>query len=170
MTDMPGEGKSPSVSRIEMNEIVLPTHANTLGNVFGGVIMSWVDLCAAMSAQRHARKVVVTASMDAVDFIAPIRVGHVVNLKAIVNYVGRTSMEVGVRVESEDPLTGTRVHAMSAYLTFVALGTDGRPTPVPPLLPATSEETLRFEEARVRRQQRLDLAETRRALAQEHAP
>ncbi len=167
-----GEGapaaRAPSASGIEMNQLVLPPDTNVLGTAFGGVVMSWIDICAAMAAQRHARSVVVTASMDQLDFIAPIRAGHIVNLRAMVNYCGRTSMEVGVRVESEDPLTGERAHAASAYLTFVALDAAGRPRPVPPVAPETREERLRFEEARARRQQRLALAAERRRLAEVH--
>ncbi len=162
-----GTARAPSVSAVEMNELVLPGHANALGTAFGGAVMGWVDMCAAMAAQRHARQIVVTAAIDAVDFFAPIRVGYVVNLKAKVNYVGRTSMEVGVRVESEDPLTGERVHTMSAYLTFVAIDADGRPCLVTPLLPETPEERLRHAEAQARRRQRLALAGERRRLAAE---
>ncbi|MEZ4264811.1 MAG: acyl-CoA thioesterase [Myxococcota bacterium] len=162
------KGRAPSVSAVEMHELVLPGHANALGTAFGGTVMGWVDICAAMAAQRHARKIVVTAAIDAVDFFAPIRVGHVVNLKAMVNFVGRTSMEVGVRVESEDPLTGERVHTMSAYLTFVAIDADGRPCVVTPLSPETADERLRYAEAQARRRQRLALAGERRRLAEQH--
>ena len=144
-------GKRPSESAIEMNEWVLPQHANALGATFGGVLMSWVDLGAAMAAQRHARRTVVTAAMEAVDFIAPIRVGQMVNLKCTVHYVGRTSLDVGVHVEAEDPLTGARAHALSATLTFVALGPDNRPTAVAPLLPETPEEQSLFDAAKERR-------------------
>ncbi|MCB9729087.1 MAG: acyl-CoA thioesterase [Deltaproteobacteria bacterium] len=151
-----------------MHELVLPGHANALGTAFGGTVMGWVDICAAMAAQRHSRMNVVTAAIDAVDFFAPIRIGHVVSLKAMVNHVGRTSMEVGVRVESEDPLTGERVHTMSAYLTFVAIDADSRPSEVPPLALATPEERLRHAEAQARRRQRLALAGERRRLAAEH--
>jgi len=161
-------GAPPSASRVEMNELVLPQHTNAHGTIFGGVIMSWMDICAAMAAQRHARSVVVTASMDALDFIAPVHKGQLVNLRSMVNYVGTTSMEVGVRVEAEDPLTGERTHAASAYLTFVALDAEGRPQPVRPLLPETPEERLRFEEARARRQQRLLLAQERRQIRARH--
>ena len=110
-------GKSPSESAVEMNEWVLPQHANALGATFGGGLTSWGDLGAAMAAQRHARRTVVTAAMDAVDFIAPIRVGQMVCLKCQVHYVGRTSLDVGVHVEAEDPITGARAHALSANLT-----------------------------------------------------
>lgn len=151
-----------------MNQLVLPQHTNSLGTVFGGTIMSWIDVCAAMAAQRHARQVVVTASMDQLDFLAPITGGQLVNLRGQVNYVGRTSMEVGVRVEAEDTLTGVRVHAASAYLTFVAIDDAGKAIPVRELRPQTEAEKLRWKEAKARRQQRLALASERRRLAQEH--
>ena len=157
---------TPSMTVVEMNELVLPQHSNNVGTAFGGVIMSWIDICAAMAAQRHARKACVTASMDQLDFIAGIRLGHVVNLKSIVNDVGRTSMEIGVRVEVEDPFTGVRIHAASAYLTFVAIDADGKPTPVPPLTCETNAERLRQQEAQARRAQRLKLASERRRLAE----
>lgn len=166
MNDQPG---TPSASVVEMNQLVLPPHTNALGTVFGGTIMSWIDVCAAMSAQRHARRVVVTASMDQLDFLAPIRSGQLVNLRSMVNYVGRTSMEVGVRVEAEDVLTGDRVHAASAYLTFVALDGSARPVVVRPMVPGTRHEKLRWEEAKARRAQRLAFAHHRRELAEKHA-
>ncbi len=164
----PQKGQAPSASAVEMNELLLPTHANSLGNAFGGQIMAWVDICAAMAAQRHARRIVVTAAIDAVSFIAPIRVGQLVNLQAKVNAVGRTSMEVGVRVEAEEPLTGERVHALDAYVTFVALGPSGRPTGIPPLIMESAEDELRRAEAQVRREKRLELAEAHKRLRQDH--
>jgi acyl-CoA hydrolase len=165
----PTEPNTPAATQVEMNQLVLPQHTNSLGTVFGGTIMGWIDICAAMSAQRHARAVVVTASMDQLDFLAPIRAGQLVNLRATVNYVGRTSMEVGVRVEAEDTLTGQRVHAASSYLTFVAIDADGKPSPVRPLAPATPTERLRWEDAQARRKQRLELARVRRKLAAQHS-
>ena len=160
---------TPRASAVEMNQLVLPTYANSLGSVFGGQIMAWIDVCAALAAMRHARAQCVTASMDALDFIAPIEVGHVVNLRAMVNYVGRTSLEVGVRVEAGHPTAATRAHAASAYLTFVALGSDRRPCPVRSLVLETAEEKLRAEEAAARRQQRLQLAAARKELRAAHA-
>ncbi|MFO0750388.1 MAG: acyl-CoA thioesterase [Myxococcota bacterium] len=151
-----------------MNELVLPTHANALGNIFGGQVMAWIDVCAALAAMRHAGMQCVTASMDALDFILPIKVGHVVNLRAMVNFVGRTSLEVGVRVESGPPVASARDHVASAYLTFVALGADGRPAPVPPLVPESDEERLRWAEAEARRAQRLALASERKRLRAAH--
>lgn len=159
---------SPRASAVEMNELVLPSHANALGTVFGGQIMAWIDICAALAAMRHARTQCVTASMDALDFILPIEVGHVVNLRAMVNYVGKTSMEVGVRVEAGDPVLGQRHHAASAYLTFVALGPDRKKTTVRPLLIETPQERLREQEAHARRAQRLELAKARKTLLDRH--
>jgi acyl-CoA hydrolase len=147
-----------------MNEIVLPSHANAVGSMFGGVLMSWIDVCAGISAGRHARAVVVTASMDQLDFEAPIRVGDVVTLRAMVNAAGRSSMEVGVRVEREVPTTGERVHAASAYLTFVALDAAGNPTRVPSISPESDLERLRFDEAQLRRAKRLETANARKAM------
>lgn len=160
--------KPPRESAVEMNELVLPTHTNVLGSIFGGQVMAWIDVCAALAAMRHAGTQCVTASMDTLDFILPIKVGHVVNLRGMVNYVGRTSMEVGVRVEAGSPMASTREHVASAYLTFVALGADGKPTTVPGLALETPEERLRFDEARARREQRLALATERKRLRQAH--
>lgn len=155
--DLPG--KSPSESAVVMTELVLPSDTNALGTIFGGKIMSWIDIAAAIAAGRHARRVVVTASIDALHFIAPVKLGHVVHIRAMVNYAGRTSMEIGVRVESENPVTGERHHTATAYTTFVALDEHGRPTQVPPLLPQTEEEKRRSSEAQKRRASRVRLAE-----------
>lgn len=146
-----------SESKVTMTEIVLPQHTNALGTIFGGTVVSWIDICAAIAAQRHCRKAVVTASIDALQFVAPVLQGWVVNLKASVNYAGKTSMEVGVRVDAENPKTGETFHTASAYLTFVALGPDMKPTPVPPVLPETPDEIRRYNEAQVRRKNRLAL-------------
>ncbi len=159
---------SPRASAVEMNELVLPSHANALGTVFGGQIMAWIDICAALAAMKHARCQCVTASMDALDFIVPIEVGHLVTLRAMVNYVGKTSMEVGVRVESGEPTSAVRAHAASAYLTFVALDAERRPTAVRGLVVETPEERLRSEEAAARRATRLELAAARKALRARH--
>ena len=138
-----------------MSELVLPSHTNALSSIFGGVIMSWIDIAAAIAAQRHCRMPVVTASIDALNFVAPVYKGWIVNLKASVNYVSRTSMEIGVRVDAENPVVGEVFHTASAYLTFVALGKDGKPTPVPPVKPETPEQIRRFKAAERRRQLRL---------------
>jgi acyl-CoA hydrolase len=139
-----------------MTEIVFPTDANPLGNVMGGRVMQWVDICAAVAAGRHARTPVVTASVDKIDFVNPVPVGGVVVLLASVNFAGRTSMEVGVKVWQEDRATGARRHVVSAYLTFVSLDPKTRrPAPVPPVVPETDEEKRRFADARRRREERL---------------
>jgi len=142
-----------------MTELVLPSHTNALSSIFGGVIMSWIDIAAAIAAQRHARSAVVTASIDALNFVAPVYVGWIVNLKASVNFVSRTSMEVGVRVDSENPITGELTHTATAYTTFVALDDHGRPTPIPPVIPEAAEEKRRYDEAQKRRESRVRLAE-----------
>ena len=150
-----GNAKRVSASQVIMTQLVLPTHTNALGSIFGGTIMSWIDVAAAIAAQRHSCKEVVTASIDSLSFIAPVYKGWVVNLRASVNFTSRTSMEVGVRVEAENPKTGELFHTASAYTTFVALGSNGKPTEVPPLLLETPEEKRRFEAAKRRREQRL---------------
>lgn len=162
----PEEGVAPASTRTEMTWIVMPSQANALGTVFGGQIMAWVDVCAAVSAQRFARSNVVTAAMDQLTFLGPIKQGDVVVVQGMVNWAGRTSVEVGVRVEREDPLTGERTHTSSAYLTFVALSDDGRPCAVPVLAPQTEIQRRRWREAIHRREARLrfrDEMEARRA-------
>lgn len=151
------KGKPVSASQVIMTELVLPQHTNALGSIFGGTVVSWIDICAAIAAQRHCGKAVVTASVDALQFVAPVMKGWVVNLKASINYAGRTSMEVGVRVDAENPLTGEKFHTATAYLTFVALGSNMKPSEVPPILPETADEQRRFREAQTRRQHRLAL-------------
>ncbi|HEX7673841.1 MAG TPA: acyl-CoA thioesterase [Bdellovibrio sp.] len=147
--------KPVSASQVVMTELVLPSHTNALGSVFGGTIMSWIDIAAAIAAQRHSNKEVVTASIDRLDFVAPVYKGWVVNLHASVNFVSKTSMEVGVRVDAENPKTGETFHTASAYTTFVALGSNGKPTEIPGLLLETEDEKRRYEEAQVRRAGRL---------------
>lgn len=134
----------------------MPQDANVLGHVFGGVILSMMDKAAAVAAFRHARAACVTVSIDRVDFREPIHVGDLVVMKASVNYVGRTSMEVGVRVEAEELTTGRRRHTNSCYLTFVAIDRNGRPLEVPPLSPETPDEQRRVEAAAARRRRRLE--------------
>jgi len=149
------EKKAVSSSQVVMTQLVLPTHTNALDTVFGGTVMSWIDIAGAIAAQRHSATDVVTASIDQLNFIAPIRKGWVVNLKASVNFTSRTSMEVGVRVDAENPKTSEMFHTASAYMTFVALGSDGRPSEVPGLILVTDIEKRRFESAEKRRAQRL---------------
>jgi acyl-CoA hydrolase len=153
------DARPVALSQVTMTELVLPQHTNALGTVFGGQIMAWMDICAAIAAQRHARKPVVTASVDALQFVAPVLKGWTVNLKASVNYVGRTSMEVGVRVDAENPITGETFHTASAYLTFVALDEQKKPVSVLPVDPQTEDQKRRFNEAQIRRQNRLSLRE-----------
>ncbi len=150
-----GHVKTVQSSQVIMTELVLPTHTNSIGTVFGGTVMSWIDICAAIAAQRHSNSEVVTASIDQLNFVAPIRAGWVVNLKASVNFTSKTSMEIGVRVEAENPRTSELFHTASAYLTFVALGSDGKPKPIPSLDLQTDIEKRRYEAARKRREQRL---------------
>lgn len=138
-----------------MTELVLPGDSNQLGNILGGRIMHWIDLAAAIAAARHAGRVAVTASMDSLEFIHPVKVGQVVRLVAQVNWVGRTSMEIGVDVFREDLNAGDVKKTSTAYLTFVALDPEGRPVPVPPLLCETPEEEARFHAAEERRKERL---------------
>ena len=143
-------------SKGEMNEMVFPNDANPLGNCMGGRVMHWIDICAALSAGRHARTPVVTANVDNIDFHNPIPVGGIVVLLASVNYAGRTSMEVGVKVLQEERSTGNRKHVASAYLTFVSLDPESRtPRPVPPVLAETDDEKRRYEKAKARRAHRL---------------
>lgn len=149
------QGKPVSESIVTMTEMVLPGHTNSLDGVFGGVIMSWMDIAAAICAQRHSSLPVVTASVDALNFIAPVYKGWIVNLKASVNYVHRTSMEIGVRIDAENPIKSEYFHTASAYLTFVALGNDGKPVSVRPIIAETPEQKRRLEAAKKRREIRL---------------
>ncbi len=151
------QAKKPSDSAVESRYLLMPDQANPYGTAFGGVIVAWVDMIASMAAQRHCGKEVVTASIDSISFRQPINVGDHVILKACVNYAGRTSMEVGVRVIREDPYTGKQIIATSAHLTFVALDSDKRPTPVPPIFPETPDEKRRYANAELRVQARKDL-------------
>lgn len=144
-------------TRVEMTQVVLPQFTNPLGNVFGGQIMAWVDICAAVAAQRHCRSPVVTASIDAVHFIAPIKQGYVVILRGQVNATFHTSMECGVTVIAEDPLTGEVHKAAKAYATFVSLDEGGCPQPVPPLVLESEADKRRAREAERRRAQRLEM-------------
>ena len=135
---------------VTMHELILPNESNALGNVFGGRVMHYMDMCAAMSAYKHARSPVVTASVDRLDFMTPAKVGDILILKSAVNYVGKCSMEVGVKIESENPLTGKVKHTASAYLTFVSLDDKRKPARLNPILAETAEEKRRQEEGEVR--------------------
>lgn len=140
----------------ETSQLMMPQHSNNLDHVFGGVILAMMDTASAVSAIRHARSNCVTVSVDRVDFREPIHLGELVIMKCSVNYAGRTSMEVGVRVEAENLQTGVRRHTNSCYLTFVAIDRDGRPIGVPPLVPETEQEQRRYEAAKDRRRRRLE--------------
>ncbi len=144
---MSREQKKPADSAVEMRELVLPNDTNSHGTVLGGKVLHLMDLACAMVAMRHCRRPVVTAAMDNVEFLAPIPGGHFMILKAMVNHTGRSSMEVGVRVEGEDPRTGDITHTSSAYLTFVALDDLKNPVEVPELVSTSPEEERRFKEA-----------------------
>lgn len=149
--------RAVNLSQTTMTEMVLPQHTNALGSVFGGTVMSWVDIAAAICAQRHCGRQVVTASVDAMHFLAPIHLGWIVTIRASINDVHNTSCEVGVKVTSEDPLTGETHHTASAYLTFVALDSHGRPMRMPPLSFDTDEQKVRNAAAKLRREARLRL-------------
>jgi acyl-CoA hydrolase len=153
-------------SQIELSQLMLPEHANFLGNVHGGIIMKIVDEAGGLCAMRHAQRPAVTVAIDSMTFLSPINVGHLVILHASLNYVGRTSMEVGVRVFAENPLTAERTHTNSAYLVYVALDDAGRPTEVPGLILETEEERRRWEAGQARQNHRLqqqsDKADRRR--------
>ena len=138
-------------SKSEMTEIVLPNDANPLNALLGGRLMHWIDMAAAMAAHRHSRQYVVTASIDHLDFLVPVRVGDIVILRSSVNRVYRTSMEVGVKVWVENYHTESNQHVSSAYLTFVAVDASGRRLPVAPVIPETEEEKRRYEDAGRRR-------------------
>jgi acyl-CoA hydrolase len=154
------EARKISESQVVMTELVLPTHTNALGSIFGGTVMSWIDIAAAICAQRHSRSQVVTAHIDDLQFVAPVYKGWVVNLKASVNYTGTTSMEVGVRVDAENPMTSEVFHTASAYLTFVALDKSGKPTPIPKLILESEEDHRRHRSALQRRDNRLRKRQT----------
>ena len=150
------EAKLVRESQAEMVEVVLPNDANPLGNILGGKVMHLIDIAAAIAAHRHSRSYVVTASMDHVDFLHPVRIGELIVLKSSVNRVFHTSMEVGVKVFSENVLTGERRHTSSAFVTFVAIDDQGKPRPIPPVIPETEEDKRRYEQAEVRRRYRLE--------------
>lgn len=138
-----------------MTQLVLPNDTNQLGNLLGGQLMHWIDLVAAIAAARHSKRVCVTASVDELNFLQPIKTGEVVTLLATVNRVFKTSMEIGVKVFKENMLTGNIKHANTAYLTFVALETDGKPVEIPHVVMHSKEDERRFEDALKRRELRL---------------
>lgn len=146
------EGKKVSESAVLTAQLMSPQDANPAGNVHGGVVMKLIDDAGGAVAYRHARSNVVTASIDRLSFHHPIFVGDLVTFRASINMAGRTSMDVGVRVEAENLLTGQVRHTASAYLTYVALGADSKPTPVAPLILETEEDERRFRQALARKE------------------
>lgn len=147
--------KKVKQSRIMMTELVLPHHTNQLGNLLGGQLMHWIDICAALSAAKHSQRVCVTASVDRIDFHHPIKLGDAVTICASVSRAFNTSMEVGVKVFAESFSKGTKVHSNTAFLTFVGVDSDGKPVKAPNVLPETDEEKDHYEEALKRREYRL---------------
>jgi len=142
-----------------MTQIVMPMHTNGMAGVmFGGIMMQWIDVCAGVSAMRHAMGGVLTASIDRLDFLSPVKAGEIVVLHSKVNYTAKTSMEVGCRVETEDKRTGTRRYVTKAYLTFVAVDEQGRPRPIKPIELETEDDRRRHGDAEFRRKARLRAA------------
>ena len=146
--------KTVKNTHVIMHELVLPNDTNLLGNVLGGRVMHLMDMCAAMSAYKHARTAVVTASVDRLDFLAPAKMGEIMILKSSVNFTGKSSMEVGVRIESENPKTGHIQHTSSAYLTFVSLNENGKPQKVNDIEPENDIEIRRYNEGKSRHEER----------------
>ena len=152
------DAKPARRSESAISEVMMPHMANGLGNVHGGVLLGMIDRVAAVAAIRHAQRICVTVSVDQVDFREPIHLGELVTMHAMVNYVHRTSLEVGVRVEAENLITGVKRHTNSCYLTFVAIDDARRPVEVPRLVPETEEEQRRYRAAERRRAQRIEHA------------
>ena len=142
--------KTIEKSKVIMHQLVLPNDTNVLGNVHGGRVMCLMDICAAMSAYKHARKPVVTASVDRLDFLASAKKGDILILKSSVNYAHRTSMEIGVRIDAESPFTGEIRHTATAYLTVVAIDANNKPTKIPKIIPETEDEKRRYQRAKNR--------------------
>lgn len=153
--------KCASDSQVTISEQTMPSDANPLGNIHGGHVMKLVDEAGGLAAMRHARRPVVTVAMDSITFLSPVKVGHLLTLRASVNWVGKTSMEVGVRVEAENPVTGEIVHTNSAFAVYVALDDTGRPCPAPPLILENDEQRRRWAEAEARQALRLQRSRKR---------
>ncbi|MEM7312816.1 MAG: acyl-CoA thioesterase [Planctomycetota bacterium] len=147
--------KRVAESQVELNHFMMPEHANLYGNVHGGVIMKLVDEAGALCAMRHAQQPSVTIAIDSMTFLSPVHVGDVINLKASLNYVGRTSMEAGIKVIAENPLTGEKTHTNSAYAVYVALDENGKPIEVPGLVVESETEQRRWNDAKDRQAHRL---------------
>lgn len=158
------KGKKVSESQIETSYLMMPQHANPAGKIYGGTILSMADAVAYMCAARHSSPNCVTVGVDQMDFREAINIGEMVTFKAAINYVGKTSMEVGIRIEAEDMQTGERRHTNSCYFTMVSLDKNGKPTPAPELILETEQEKRRFEEGRIRREHAKELSEKRKAL------
>ncbi|WP_128547604.1 acyl-CoA thioesterase [Larkinella soli] len=152
------QAKHARESLVTMTEMVLPNDTNTLNNLMGGRLLHWMDICAAISAQKHSNRIVVTASVDNVSFSEPIKLGHIVTMQAKVTRAFNSSMEVNIEAWAEDIPAGTRVSTNRAFYTFVAVDQNGRPIEVPPVMPETEEEKNLFDSALRRRQLRLVLA------------
>ena len=142
--------KTVSNTHVTMNELVLPNETNVLGNIFGGKVMYYMDMCAAMSAYKHARKPIVTASVDRLNFLAPAKMGDIIIFRSSVNYTSKSSMEVGVRIESENPHSGKIKHTASAYLTFVALNENNQPTSIEPIITESENDIRRYNSGKKR--------------------
>ena len=151
----PQTPKTMRASRVTLSQLMHPEHANLLGNVHGGWIMKLVDEAGALACMRHAQRKVVTVAIDSLVFRQPIRIGDLIILNAEVTYTGRTSMEAEVQVQAENPVTGERTHTNTAYLVYVALDDEGRPTTVPPLQSETEDEKRKAEAAKERQERRL---------------
>ncbi len=152
MTENPKPIRS---SRVTISQLMHPEHANLLGNIHGGWIMKLVDEAGALAGMRHAQRKVVTVAIDSMVFRQPIRIGDLIIINAEVSYAGRTSLETEVQVLAENPITGERTHTNTAYLVYVALDDDGRPTSVPGLIAETEDEKRRMEKAQERQERRL---------------
>lgn len=149
------EGKTTRESAVEMTELVLPNDTNLMGNLLGGRLMHWIDIAGAMVASRHSNHIVATLSVDSLDFRHPVRMGELVILKAVLTWVGRSSMEVAVKVYAENLKTGNIILTNKAYISFAALGDDGKPIQVPALILENEEEKNEFAQGEKRRQERL---------------
>lgn len=149
--------KSPASTEVIMSEMVMSGHINGLGTVFGGTVLSWADIAAAISAQKFSSRIVVTASIDSMHFLAPIKLGWIVHIYSKVNFASRTSCEVGVKVISENTLTSETYHNCTGYFTMVAIDHHGKPVMVPKITPETSDDLRRYEAAKIRRARRIAL-------------
>jgi uncharacterized protein (TIGR00369 family) len=147
--------RSPQETALTLTQLMLPEHSNSLGNVHGGVILKLCDECGGIIAARHARRPVVTVTIDSVTFLRPVLLGRLVLVHGVITWVGRTSIEVELRVEAENLLSGERVHTNSAFFVYVALDDERKPTPAPPLLLMSDEERLRFAQGQERQRMRL---------------